>query len=235
MKFNVITLFPKMFDSPFAESMIKRAKETGAIDLNLFNLRDWAIDSYGTVDDRPFGGDAGMLIRADVMYEALRAISNFQFPISKNKNKKIILLTPGGKMFSQKKAEELSKLEEITIICGHYEGFDQRIHDYMVDEELSIGRYILTGGELAAMVVIDSVTRLLPNVLGNNESIKHESYSAIKIGGRTNRVKEYPQYTRPREFMGMAVPPPLYQGDPKKIEEWKVNNRKSESPKNPKS
>ena len=213
MQIKVITLFPKMFDSPFAESMIKRAKEKGIIDLKIYNLRDWAVDNYGSVDDHPYGGGVGMLLRPEPVYEALKKI--------KDKGR-IILLTAGGKKFNQKKAEELSKLKEITLICGHYEGFDQRVHDKMVDEELSIGSYILTGGELPAMVVIDAIARLLPGVLGKDESNKSESYSVIEIDGKKRRIKEYPQYTRPYEFRGWKVPDELLSGDPKKIKEWRL-------------
>ncbi|MCL4384511.1 tRNA (guanosine(37)-N1)-methyltransferase TrmD [Patescibacteria group bacterium] len=234
MQFNVITLFPQMFDSPFAESMMKRARENKIIDLQLYNLRDWALDSYGMVDDRPFGGDVGMLIRPEPVYNALKEIIvPFQITNPKKrkagKNKRIILITAGGKVFTQKKAEELSRLEEITLICGHYEGFDQRIHDYMVDEEISIGRYILTGGELPAMVVMDSVTRLLPGVLGKDESNKSESYSAVEIEGKIRRVPEYPQYTRPRDFLGLKVPEILVGGDPQKIKAWQKEQMKRSS------
>lgn len=214
-----------MFESPFGESIIKRAIDKKLIELQIYNLRQWAVNEYGSVDDRPFGGDVGMLIRPEPVYEALKEISNDKSQMTndkKDKKKRVILLTAGGKKFSQKKAEELAKCEEITLICGHYEGFDQRIHDYMVDEELSIGNYILTGGELPAMVVIDTISRLLPGVLGKDESNKFESYSQFTVAGHKQRVKEYPQYTRPREFMGLAVPPALVSGDPKKIKAWQI-------------
>ncbi len=232
MQFDVITLFPSMFESPFAESMIKRAIGKGLIKLNLHDLRQWAVDEYGAVDDRPFGGSVGMLLRPEPVYEALQAIHG-EVDLSPqkkrvvNSKKRIVLMTAGGTVFDQAKAEELSNLEQITIISGHYEGYDQRIHDYMVDEELSIGKYVLTGGELPAMVVIDAVSRLLPGVLGKDASSKTESYSEVEIEGQKKRLIEEPQYTRPRDFKGLVVPEVLYSGDPKKIEAWKVINRKS--------
>lgn len=210
-----------MFESPFEESIIKRAVDKKIVEIEIHNLRKWAIDKYGSVDDRPFGGDVGMLIRPDVVYEAIKEISNDKFPISNKKPKKrIILMSAGGKRFDQKKAEELAKLDNLILIAGHYEGFDQRVADYMVDEEISIGNYVLTGGELPAMVVMDSVIRLLPGVLGKDESSQIESFSEIEIDGKKVRVPEYPQYTRPQDFMGHKVPEVLLSGDLKKIREW---------------
>jgi len=234
MKIEVLTLFPKMFESPFEESIIKRAIKNGLVEIKTHNLRDWAIDDYGSVDDKPFGGDVGMLIRADVVYKALKQISNIEFLMSnedkekrKNENKtKIIMMSARGKKFDQAKAEELSKLENLVILAGHYEGFDQRISDYMIDEEISIGDYVLTGGELPAMVLIDSVTRLLPGVLGKDESSQTESFSQRLIEGQMMRPIEYPQYTRPRDFMGKTVPEVLLSGDPKKIKAWQIEQIK---------
>jgi len=234
MKIDVLTLFPKMFHSPFEESIIQRAIKNKIIELKIHNLRDWAIDSYGTVDDKPFGGGVGMLIRAEPVWEALKKISNIQFLMS-NENKKqrnidnkirIILMSARGKRFDQQKAEELSKLENIVLIAGHYEGFDQRISDYMVDEEISIGNYVLTGGELPAMVIIDTVVRLLPGVLGKDESSKTESFGEELIDGQIVRTIEYPQYTRPQEFMELKVPEVLLSGDPKKIKIWQTEQLK---------
>jgi tRNA (guanine37-N1)-methyltransferase len=222
MKIDIVTLFPKMFESPFAESIIKRAIKNKIIDLKIHNLRDWAVDSYGSVDDKPFGGDVGMLIRADVVYNAIE-------DIKKNNHKsRIVLMSARGKKFDQVKAEELSKLDGLIIIAGHYEGFDQRISDFMIDEEISIGDYVLTGGELPAMVVTDAVTRLVPGVLGKDESNKIESWSEVEIDGKKVRTIEYPQYTRPQEFMGYKVPEVLVSGDPKKIKEWQLEQIKKE-------
>jgi tRNA (guanine37-N1)-methyltransferase len=224
MKIDIITLFPKMFESPFAESIIKRAIKNGIIDLKIHNLRDFAIDSYGSVDDKPFGGDVGMLIRPEPVYEALKEISDVRFQMSNKK--KIILMSARGKKFDQKKAEELAKLDNLILVAGHYEGFDQRISDFMVDEEISIGDYILTGGELPAMIITDAVSRLIPGVLGKDKSNQIESWSEIEIEGKKIRTMEYPQYTRPQEFMGHKVPEVLVSGDPKKIKEWQIEQIK---------
>jgi tRNA (guanine37-N1)-methyltransferase len=219
MKIDIVTLFPKMFKSPFNESIINRAIKKKIIDLKIHNLRDFAIDNYGSVDDKPFGGDVGMLIRVEPVYKVLKKITNDQFLIP-NKKRRIILMSARGQRFDQTKAEELAKLDNLILIAGHYEGFDQRVSDYMVDEEISIGDYVLTGGELPAMVVADAVTRLVPGVLGKDESNKIESWSEIEIDGKKIRTVEYPQYTRPQEFMGYKVPKVLISGDPKKIKDW---------------
>ena len=215
MRIDIITLFPKMFESPFSESMIKRAIDKKIIKLKIHNLRDWALDNYGTVDDKPFGGGLGMLIRLEPVYKALKEVKK-----EKSKKRRIVLMSAKGKRLNQKKVEELSKYDNLILLAGHYEGFDQRIIDHMVDEEISIGDYVLTGGELASMVVIDSVSRLLPGVLGKDESSQIESWSEIEIDNKKVRGPEYPQYTRPREFNGHKVPEVLLSGDPKKIEEW---------------
>ncbi len=240
MKIDVLTLFPKMFESPFEESIIKRAIKKGLVEIKTHNLRDWAIDDYGSVDDKPFGGDVGMLIRVEPVYKALEEILEPNLPltpsltrggeqnslIEKTQKSRIIMMSARGKKFDQAKAEELSKLENLVILAGHYEGFDQRISDYMVDEEISIGDYVLTGGELPAMVLIDSVTRLLPGVLGKDESSQTESFSQKLIEGQMVRPIEYPQYTRPRDFMGKTVPEVLLSGDPKKIKAWQTEQVK---------
>lgn len=227
MKIDVITLFPKMFISPFEESIIKRAIDKHLIEIKTNNLREWAVDAYGSVDDRPFGGDVGMLIRPEPVYNGLKHILNND-PFEKRDLSKtrIIMTSARGKKFNQAKAEELSKLEHLMILSGHYEGFDQRISDYMVDEELSIGDYVLTGGELPAMVIIDAVSRLVPGVLGKDESNKIESWSETEIDGQKIRIIEYPQYTRPREFMGKTVPEVLLSGDTKKIRQWQLEQIK---------
>lgn len=219
MKFDIITLFPNMFSGPFSESMIKRAIEKKSIEINLHNLRNWALDSYGTVDDKPFGGGVGMLIRPEPVFKAIESIQK----IGKTK---VIMMSARGTRFTQEKAEEYSKLDNLVILCGHYEGFDQRVSDFMIDEEISIGDYVLTGGEIPAMVIIDSVARLLPGVLGKDESSQIESFSEIEIDGEKIRTTEYPQYTRPREFMGHSVPDVLVSGDPKKISQWQKEQTK---------
>ena len=193
------------------------------IDLKIYNLRDWALDNYGSVDDKPFGGDVGMLIRPEPVYNALASIKKEL----KGKTK-IVLMSARGKKFDQKKAEELAKLDNLIIISGHYEGFDQRVSDFMVDEEISIGDYVLTGGELPAMVITDAVSRLVSGVLGKDKSNQIESWSEIEIDGNKIRTKEYPQYTRPQEFMGHKVPEVLISGDPKKIKKWQLEQIKKE-------
>ena len=217
MNIDVISLFPKMFDSPFAESIIKRAIKNNIIKLKLHDMRKWAWNSYGAVDDRPFGGDVGMLIRVDVIAKALDEIaSSSKTPRNKVR---VILTSARGKKFTQAKAEEWSKLDNLIFICGRYEGVDQRVADYLIDEEISIGDYVLTGGELPTMVMIDTVTRLLPGVLGKDESSKEESH-------KTENYIEPAQYTRPQEFDGHKVPDELISGDPKKIEKWKIESLK---------
>jgi tRNA (guanine37-N1)-methyltransferase len=225
MKFDIVTLFPKMFEGVFGESIIKRAIKKNIIEIKTHDMRQWAWNSYGAVDDKPYGGGVGMLIRVDVIDKAIKDITNFQktnlqFPnksqITNNNLQKektrIILTSARGKKFTQRDAERLGKYENLIIICGHYEGFDERINS-LVDEEISIGDYVLTGGEIPAMVMIDSVARLLPGVLGKDVSSKEESHS-------TEGYIEYPQYTRPEVYDGKKVPEVLLSGDPKKITTW---------------
>lgn len=196
-----------MFESPFGQSIMKRAREKNLVEIEIINLRDFASDNYGTVDDKPFGGGVGMLLKVDVMDRCLGKLSGHK-----------ILMSARGKRYSQEKAEELSKLDELVFVCGHYEGVDQRIADYLIDEEISIGDFVTTGGELPAMTIIDSVVRLLPGVLGKDESSNEESFSKS-----LDREIEYPQYTRPVEYKGWKVPEVLISGDPKKIKEWQLN------------
>jgi len=215
MKFEVLTLFPEMFVSPFSESMIKRAKEKGIVSIETHDMRKWAWNSYGAVDDHPFGGGVGMLIRVDVIANALKDLKEGIAALTKaprNDESRVILMSARGKRYTQADAKRLSSYKNLIIVCGHYEGFDERVGK-LVDEEISIGDFVLTGGEIPAMVVIDSVSRLLPGVLGKDESSMTESFS-------TEGYIEYPQYTRPRDFNGESVPEVLLSGDPKKIEKW---------------
>ena len=213
-----------MYESPFAESMMKRAIEKGILELEIFDMKKWAWNNYGSVDDKPFGGGVGMLIRVDVIDKALKEMG-----VRKGeKNKKIVLTSARGDTFRQERAEEWSKLEELTIIAGHYEGFDERVMD-LVDEEVSLGEFVLTGGELASMVMVDATVRLIKGVLGKDESSQIESYSEIEIEGEKKRLKEYPQYTRPANYEGKKVPEVLLSGDHKKIEEWKREELLKES------
>ena len=216
MKFEVITLFPKMFGSPFGESMIKRALEKKIVEIKTHDMRRWAWNGYGAVDDRPYGGGIGMLIRVDVIANAIKTLCQPAADISLEKgnlHKRIILMSARGKRYTQKDARRLAEYENLIIICGHYEGFDERVSK-LVDEEISIGDYVLTGGEIPAMVLIDSVTRLLPGVLGKDDSSKDESFS-------TEGYVEYGQYTRPADYNGDKVPQELVSGNPRIIEKWK--------------
>ena len=203
MQFDVLTLFPEMFSS-LNESIIGRAKTNKQININLVNIRDFSENKHNKVDDTPYGGGAGMVMMPDVVYRAYQSLNN--------KDTKVIYMSPQGKTLDQKKVVELSKEEHLIILCGHYEGIDQRVLDKIVDEEISIGDYVLTGGELPAMVLIDSVSRYVEGVL-SEDSIKEESFS--------NGLLEYPQYTRPEVFEGMKVPEILLSGNHQRIDEWR--------------
>jgi tRNA (guanine37-N1)-methyltransferase len=205
MKIDVLTLFPAMFAGPLDESIVKRARETGLLDLNIHQLRDWTHDRHKTVDDRPFGGGPGMLLKPEPLFEAIETL--------RREKTRVILLSPSGRKFNQAIAHELAQHEDLILVCGSYEGFDERVREALADDELSIGDYVLTNGALPAMVVIDAVTRLLPGVLGDDESSHDESFSAGLL--------EYPQYTRPAEFRGMKVPEVLMNGNHAEIEKWR--------------
>jgi tRNA (guanine37-N1)-methyltransferase len=206
MRIDVLTLFPAMFAGPLDESIIKRAREAGLVDLKIHNLRDYAHDRHKTVDDRPFGGGPGMLLKPEPIFEAVESIAR--------EKTRVILLSPSGRPFTQAIARDLAKLDDLLLIVGHYEGFDERIREQLADDELSIGDYVLTNGALPAMVVIDAVTRLLPGVLGDDESATEESFS--------EGLLEYPQYTRPAEFRGMKVPEMLLSGNHAEIARWRA-------------
>ena len=203
MKFDVLTLFPEMFE-PLKQSIIKRAVEKNLIDINLINIRDFSEDKHNKVDDTPYGGGAGMLMKADVVDRAYNSV--------KSENAKVIYLTPQGKTLNQGIVRDLSKQEHLILLCGHYEGIDQRVLDKIVDEEISIGDYVLTGGELPAMVLIDSVSRYVDGVL-SDESTDEESFS--------NGLLEYPQYTRPEVFNDVKVPDVLISGHHENIRKWR--------------
>ena len=203
MKFDVLTLFPEMFE-PVKQSILGRAEENKLIEVNLINIRDFSENKHKKVDDTPYGGGAGMVMQADVIYNAYKSI--------KKTNAKVIYMSPQGQVLNQKKVERLSKEEHLIILCGHYEGVDQRILDKIVDEEISIGNYVLTGGELPAMVLIDTVSRYIDGVINKN-SIEEETFS--------NGLLEYPQYTRPEIFLGKKVPDVLLSGHHKNIKKWR--------------
>lgn len=257
MTFHLITIFPRIFDSYFSESILKRAQEKKLIKIKVHNLRDWTEDKHKTVDDAPYGGGAGMIMKVEPIFRALQALK-FQIPITKsqtssksqipnhkhgskilNHKSKIVLLSAKGKTWNQQLAKKYSKLDNLILICGRYEGVDERVKKF-IDGEISIGNYVLTGGEIPAMAIIDSITRLLPGVLGNKESIKHESHSKPSL-------LEYSQYTRPEVFTAplpgrgkrglkplsdkvkiksYRVPKILLSGNHKKIDEWRRKNPK---------
>lgn len=203
MKIDILTIFPSMFEGFLNESIIKRAIDKGKVKINLINFRDYTLDPHGKVDDTPFGGGAGMVLMIQPIYDALMSI--------KTKDSYVILLTPGGNVFNQRRAREFVKYKHLILICGHYEGFDDRIKS-LVDEEISIGDFILTGGEIPAMAISDAVIRLIDGVI-NKDSLISESFDS--------NLLDYPVYTKPREFKGMKVPEILLSGDHKKIEEYR--------------
>ena len=205
MKIDVLTLFPGMFLGPLDESIIKRARESGRLDLKIHNLRDYAHDRHRTVDDRPFGGGPGMLLKPEPIFEAVEDLGR--------EMTRVILLSPSGRTFNQAIASELAQFEHLLLVSGHYEGFDERVREQLADDELSIGDYVLTNGALPVMVVVDSVTRLLPGVLGDEDSAHEESFS--------HGLLEYPQYTRPADFRGMKVPDILLSGNHAEIARWR--------------
>ena len=208
MKINVLTLFPEMFTAVTDSSILGKAGEKGILDFNIINIRDFSKDKHNKADDTPYGGGVGMVMFCQPIFDALRSINA--------EGKKIMYMSPRGKVLDQDKIEELAQLDEMVILCGHYEGVDQRVLDYWDMEEVSIGDYILTGGELAAMVMIDAVSRFVPDVLGTKESATEESiYSGLL---------EYDQYTKPREYEGLEVPEVLFNGNHKLIHLWQLRN-----------
>jgi len=204
MHFDVFTLFPDMFQGPFTESILKRAQERGLLSIALHNIRDVATDKHHIVDDYPYGGGAGMVMKPEPIFAAIEAVYE---------SGPIILLTPQGRLFNQQIARTLAQEQRVTLLCGHYEGIDERVRQHLVTDEISIGDYVLTGGELAAMVVVDAVSRLIPGVLGADASIHEESHSG--------NLLEYPHYTRPPEFRGWRVPDILLSGHHAQIARWR--------------
>jgi len=205
MKIDVLTLFPEMFAGPLDESIVKRARAAGLLDLSIHNLRDYTHDRHRTVDDKPFGGGPGMLLKPEPIFEAVEHLARGET--------RVILLSPSGRKFNQSLARELAPEKHLLLVCGSYEGFDERVREALADDDLSIGDYVLTNGALPAMVIIDAVTRLLPGVLGDDESARDESFSHGWL--------EYPQYTRPAEFRGMKVPEVLLSGNHAEIARWR--------------
>lgn len=216
MRIDVLTLFPGMFQGPLTESILQRAREEKILDIRFHDLRAFGLGNYKQVDDSPYGGGAGMVMRPDVLVGAIEKLSEEGRKELPRRKPHCIYFSPRGRKLRQAKAERLAKKPWLLLLCGHYEGIDQRVIDGWIDEEISIGDYVLTGGELPAMVLIDAVARQIPGVLGKEESSAEESFSA-SLG----RKKEYPHYTRPEDFRGMKVPPVLLSGNHEEIEEWR--------------
>ena len=206
MKIHVLSLFPPMFEGVFGQSILKKAQDKGAVELSVTDIREFSENKHKQVDDYPYGGGAGMVLKPEPMFNAVEAITEGRKP-------RVILMCPQGERFTQKKAEELAKEEDLVFLCGHYEGYDERIREHLVTDEISIGDFVLTGGELAAMTVIDAVVRLLPGVLGQADSHIQDSFSTGLL--------EHPHYTRPADFRGMKVPDVLLSGNHAKIDEWR--------------
>jgi len=209
MKFHLLTIFPQFFDGPFRHGVVARAAEYGSLELHVHDLRNWTHDLHRTVDDRPFGGGAGMLLKPEPIFDAVESI----WP-SRNEQQKVLLLSAQGRRFTQQIARELLQNDELLLICGRYEGVDERVAEHLADEELSIGDYVLSGGELAAAVVVDAVARLLPGVVGNLDSTVHESFE--------QGILDCPQWTRPAEFRGWKAPEVLLGGNHAGIEKWRL-------------
>lgn len=241
MTFHVLTLFPKMFRGFLTETMMKRALTAGVVNVNLVNIRDYATDKHRTTDDTPYGGGPGMVMRIEPIFNALKGLDQVQNAKRKAQKSHVVLLSPRGRQFTQSLADEYAKFDTLTLICGRYEGVDQRVADHLCDEELSIGPYVLSGGEVAAMVVMEAVARLVAGFLGNPESLKEESFAILGSGHETvgsSRKRrtptahsplptasvEYPQYTKPEGFRGWKVPAVLLSGNHKKIAEWRATH-----------
>lgn len=223
MKISVITLFPNLFIPFFSTSILDRAQDKGMVEYELVDLRQFGVGTHKSVDDRPFGGGPGMILRADVLAKALESVKK---TVSNKQRAITILMSASGKTYNQTNAADLSHKDHLIFICGHYEGVDQRFIDKYVDEEISIGDYVLTGGELPALVVIDSIVRLLPGVLKKEEAVEEESFSP-EISGQL----EYPQYTRPEEFEGVKVPEILLSGNHGEIKKWRAQKSREKTEK----
>ena len=208
MKIDILSLFPEMFEGVLHSSIMKKAQQNEAVEFNVVDFRDYSENKHRKVDDYPYGGGAGMVLKPEPLFAAVEAVSSIA-----DTTPRVILMCPQGERFTQKKAEELAEEEHLVFVCGHYEGYDERIREHLVTEELSIGDFVLTGGEIAAMAIADSVVRLLPNVLGNEDSPVLDSFSTGLL--------EHPQYTRPANFDGMEVPEVLLSGNHAKIDQWR--------------
>ncbi|MBR5626511.1 MAG: tRNA (guanosine(37)-N1)-methyltransferase TrmD [Thermoguttaceae bacterium] len=214
MRFDLLTLFPSIFDGYLSESVLNKAVQNGLLDFHLHNIRDWAEDKHFTVDDRPFGGGPGMVLKVDRVVPCVEAVQKMD-----DNPGHLVMLSPQGRLLTQPVVEELAQKDRILLLCGRYEGFDQRISEILQPDEISIGDYVLNGGEVAAMVIIDSVMRLIPGVLGDEDSSRLDSFSS------GNRLLEEHQYTRPREYRGLEVPEILLSGNHQEIDKWRLQNR----------
>ncbi|MFC1632937.1 tRNA (guanosine(37)-N1)-methyltransferase TrmD [Patescibacteria group bacterium] len=213
MQFDIITIFPELINSYAQESILGRAQKGKLIKINAVDLRDFTTDKHNKVDDTPYGGGPGMVMKPEPFFKAVKKTKK------RRKKYRVILLTPRGQKFDQKKAHELKEYDQLIFLCGRYEGIDERVHEHVADEEISIGDYVLSGGELPALIITETVARLLPGVLGNQESLTEESHTQKDL-------KEYPQYTKPEEYEGHKVPDILLSGDHKKIAEWRKKNQR---------
>ena len=213
---DILTIFPEMFKEVFQSSIVKIAQEKKKVSIKVRNIRDYTKDLHKKVDDRPYGGGPGMVMSIQPIYDALKALK-------KKKKSRVVFLSPDGVPYTQKKAQQLLKYDQVILLCGHYEGIDERIREHLVDEEISIGDYVLTGGEIPAMVIVDSVVRLIPGVLGDTESLKDESFN--------HNLLDYPHYTRPQEFKGWKVPQVLTGGNHKEIEAWRKDKARHKTAK----
>lgn len=207
IKFDILSIFPEMFEGPLNCSLIKKALDKRLIEINIHDIRRYAVDKHRMTDDYPYGGGGGMVMKVEPVARALDDI------VSERETAHVVLMTPQGETFTQELAEELSRHPHIVLLCGHYEGIDERIREHLIDREISVGDYVLTGGELPAMILVDAVSRLVPDVLGNRESAVYDSFSIDLL--------EHPHYTRPQEYRGWTVPDILLSGDHKKIDEWR--------------
>ena len=240
LKFDILTIFPDFFRGPLQHGIVRRASEAGLIDIAIHDLRGFAHDKHRTVDDRPFGGGEGMVLKPEPIFECAEALGIVprEKRLAAEAVESVILLSPQGELFSQKMAERLSRLQRIALICGRYEGVDERVSEHLADHEVSVGDYVLSGGELAAAIVLDAVTRLLPGALGNENSARQESFTEApfdeerKAGGKQERIEpdatcasggllDYPHYTRPAEFRGMSVPAELVSGNHDLTRQWR--------------
>lgn len=221
MKIDILTLFPEICRAPLSESMMKRAQESKIVDLRIHNLRDWTKDKHHIVDDAPFGGGQGMVMKPEPIFAA---VEDLKQSAKKNQQSKIILMSPPGRRLNQKMATDLSKESHLIVICGHYEGVDHRVIEHLVDLEISIGDYVLTNGAIAAVVLVDAIVRLLPGVLGHERSAVDDSFAAGSLEG--------PQYTRPAEFRGWKVPQVLLSGNHAEIAKWRIEEARKRTKQN---